>query len=69
MALYNKVPLCDFFGRLNNGSGSLEATDIVYLLSAMLVWSSNNPRIPEYVNRPEDAKKKSVQENLPIYDM
>ena len=69
MALYNKVPLCDFFGRLNNGSGGLEATDIVSLLSAMLGWWDNNPRIPEYVNRLEDAQKKSVRANLPISDM
>ena len=33
---YNKVPLRDFFGRLKNGSGGLEATNIVSLLSAMI---------------------------------
>ena len=33
---YNKVPLRDFFARLKGGSGGLEATDIVSLLSSTL---------------------------------
>ena len=33
---YNKVPLRDFFDRLKIGSGGLEATNIVSLLSATL---------------------------------
>ena len=33
---YNKVHLRDFFPRLKGGSGGLEATDIVSLLSATL---------------------------------
>ena len=35
---YNKVPLQDFFARLKSGSGSLEATYIISLLSATLIW-------------------------------
>ena len=35
---YNKVPLCNFFDRLKDGSGGLEATNTVSLLSAMLGW-------------------------------
>ena len=35
----------------------------------MLVWRANDPRVPEYVNRLEDAQKKSVRANLPISDM
>ena len=57
---YNKVPLRDFFARLKGGSGGLEATNIVSLLSANLSWWADNPRVPEYVNRLEDAQKKSV---------
>ena len=52
---YNKVPLRDFFARLKGGSGGLEATDIVSLLSATLGWWADDPRVPEYVNRLEDA--------------
>ena len=66
---YNKVPLRDFFDHLKNGSGSLEATNNVSLLSSMLRWWSNNPRVPEYVNRLKDAQKKSIGANLPISDM
>ena len=35
---YKKVPLRNFFTRLKGGSGGLEATDIVSILSAILGW-------------------------------
>ena len=57
---YNKVPLRYFFARLKGGSGGLEATNIVSLLSATLGCLADYPPIPKYVNRLEDAKKKSV---------
>ena len=66
---YNKVLLRDFFDRLKNGSGGLESTDIVSLLSAMLGWWANDPRVPKYVNCLEDAQKKSIRANLPISDI
>ena len=66
---YNKVPFRDFFDRLKDGSGGLEAIDIVSLLSAMLSWWANDPRVPEYVNRLKDAQKNSVRAKLPISDM
>ena len=56
-AFYNKVPLRDFFAHLKGGSGGLGATDIVSLLSATLVWWVEDPRVPEYINCLEDAKK------------
>ena len=65
---YNKVPLRDFFARLKGGSGGLEATDIVSLLSATLGWQAKDPRVPKYVNRLDDAQKKSVRAKLPIDD-
>ena len=65
---YNKVYLCDFFARLKGGSGGLEATDIVSLLSATLGWWAEYPRVLEYINRLEDAQKKSVRVTLPIDD-
>ena len=65
---YNKVPLRDFFARLKGGSGGLEATDIVSLLLATLGWWADKPHVPEYVNRLEDAHKKSVRAKLPIDD-
>ena len=64
--LYNKVPLRYFFAHLKGGSGGLEATDIVSLLSATLGWWAKDPHVPEYVNRIEDAQKKLVRANLPI---
>ena len=35
----------------------------------MLGWWANDPRILEYVNRLEDAQKKSVRAKLPIDNM
>ena len=58
---YNKVPLREVFAHLKGGSGGLEATDIVSLLSATIGWWDD-----EYVNRLEDTQKKSVQAKLPI---
>ena len=46
---YHKVPLCDFFAHLKGGSGSIEAIDIVYLLSATLGWWAKDPRVPKYM--------------------
>ena len=54
------MPLCDFFTRLKGGSGGLKATDIVSLLLATLGWWAEDPRVPEYVNRLEEAQRKSV---------
>ena len=65
---YNKVPLHDYFARLKGGSGSLEATNIISLLSATFVWWANNPCVPKYVNRLEDAQKKLVRAKLLIDD-
>ena len=65
---YNKVPLRYFFASLKGGSGGLEATDIVSLLSATLGWWFDNPCVPDYVNCLEDAQKKSVRAKLPIND-
>ena len=60
------MPLRDLFTRLKGGRGGLEATDIVSLLSATLGWWDENPRVPDYVNRLEEAQRKSVQLLLPI---
>ena len=63
---YNKVPLHDFFACLKGGSTGLDATDIVSLLLATLVWWGEDPSVPDYINRLEDAQKKSVRATLPI---
>ena len=65
---YNKVPLREFFARLKGGSGGLKATDIVSLLSETLGWWAEDTRVPEYVNRLEEAQRKSIRASLPIDD-
>ena len=65
---YNKVPLQHFFACLKGGSGGLEATNVVSLLSATLGWWDDDPCVPVYVNCLEDAQKKSVRAKLPIDD-
>ena len=64
--VYNKVPLRYFFARLKGGSGGLEASNIVSLLSATLGWWDDDHRVPEHINRLKDAQKKSVRAKLPI---
>ena len=66
---YNKAPLCDLFNRPKNGSSGHEAINIVSLLYTMIGSWANNLRVLEYVNRLEDAHKKSIRSNLPISDM
>ena len=63
---YNKVPLRDFFALLKRDSGGLKATDIVSLLSATLGWWAEDPRVPQYINKLEEAQRKSVRASLPI---
>ena len=62
------MPLRDCFSGLKAGSGGLEVTNIVSLLSATIGWWANDPRIPEYANRFEDSQKKLVRAKLPIDD-
>ena len=65
---YNKVPLGNFFARLKSGSGGLKATYIISLLLDTLGWWAEDPRVPEYVNRLEEAHRKSVGASLTIDD-
>jgi hypothetical protein len=44
----------------------LEATDIITLSVDMQSWWQDDPRVPEYINRLEEAQKKAVRANLPI---
>ena len=60
--------MSDFFARLTGGSDGLEATDIVSLLLVTLGWWAEDPRVPEYVNRIEEAQQKSIRASLPIND-
>ena len=62
------MPLRDFFAGLKGGSGGLEATDIASLLLATIGWWDEDPRVPDYVNRLEEAQRKSVRASLPIDD-
>ena len=62
------MPLRDFFARLKCGSGGLEATYIVSLLSATLGWWAEDPQVPEYVNRLEEGQRKYIRASLPIND-
>ena len=57
-----------YLEHLKAGSRGLEATDIVQLQADMLGWWAEDPRVPEYVNRLEDAQKKSSRAGLPITD-
>jgi hypothetical protein len=59
---YNKVSLQD----LATSTAGLEATDIVSLFVDMQAWWEEDPRVPEYINKLEDAQKKAARATLPI---
>jgi hypothetical protein len=63
---YNKVSLRDMLQQLVTSMAGLEATDIVSLFLNMQVWWEEDPCIPEYINRLEDAQKKAHRAGLPI---
>jgi hypothetical protein len=68
VTFYNKVPLREYLRHLSASSGGLEATDIVQLQASMLTWWSEDPRVPEYINKLDDAQKKASRAQLPITD-
>jgi len=63
---YNKVSLHDMLQHLASSTAGLEATDIVTLLVDMQSWWEDDPRVPEYINKLEDAQKKAARASLPI---
>jgi len=63
---YNKVSLQDMLQHLATSTAGLEATDIVALFVDMQTWWEEDPRVPEYINKLEDAQKKAARAALPI---
>jgi hypothetical protein len=63
---YNQVALRDMLDHLATNMPGLEATDIITLSVEMQSWWQDDPRVPEYINRLEEAQKKAVRANLPI---
>jgi hypothetical protein len=63
---YNKVPLQDMLQHLATSTAGLDHTDIVSLLVEMQTWWEADPRVPEYINKLEDAQKKAHRAGLPI---
>jgi hypothetical protein len=66
ITFYNKVTLGDMLQHLATSTAGLEATDIVSLFIDMQSWWEEDPRVPEYINRLEDAQKKASRAALPI---
>lgn len=65
---YNKVVPRDILDHVTTNSGGLDTTNIVTLQATMLSWWAEDPRVPEYINRLEDAQKKASRGPLPITD-
>ena len=63
---YNKVLLQDMLQHLSASTAGLEATDIVSLLIEMQSWWEEDPCVPKYINKLEDAQKKALRASLPI---
>jgi hypothetical protein len=65
---YNMVSPQDMLQHLATSTAGLEATDIVSLFVDMQSWWEEDPRVPKYINRLEDAQKKASRSRaaLPI---
>jgi hypothetical protein len=65
---YNQVALRDMLNHLATNMQGLEATDIISLSVDMQSWWQDDPRVPEYINKLEEAQKKANRANLPLTD-
>ena len=65
---YNKVSIRDLIDHLTTSTVGLEATDIVSLFIDMVGLWREDPRVPEFINKMEEAQKKAARANLPISD-
>jgi hypothetical protein len=63
---YNQVALRDILDHLASNMPGLEATDIISLSVEMQGWWQDDPRVPEYINKLEEAQKKAARANLPL---
>jgi hypothetical protein len=51
---------------LTTTTAGLEATNIVSLFIDIQSWWEEDPHVPEYINKLEDAQKKALRASLPI---
>ena len=49
-------------------SGGLERAGVVAMFATMHLCLAGNPRVPKFINRFDDAQKKSTRASLPITD-
>ena len=63
---YNQVSLRDMLDHLATTMAGLEATDIISLSVDMQSWWQDDPRVPEYINKLEEAQKKALRAGLSI---
>ena len=46
----------------------MEQADVVAMFATMHMWWAEDPQVPEFINRSDNAPKKATQASLPITD-
>ena len=67
-SFYTRVSLRDILDLIATHSGEIERADVVAMFSTMHLWWAEDPRLPEFINRFNDAQKKATRASLPITD-
>ena len=63
---YIRVAPRDLPDLLSTHSGGLDRSNIVAMFATMHLWWVEDPRVPEFINRFNDAKKEATWASLPI---
>ena len=67
-SFYTRVAPRDILDLFVTHSGEIERADIVSMFTTMYLWWSEDPCVPEFVNRFKDAQEKSTRACLTITD-
>ena len=65
---YTRVAPRDLLDLLSTHIGDLERADVVAMFTTMHLWWAEDPLVPEFINRFDDALKKATRASLPITD-
>ena len=67
-SFYARISPRDILDLLAMHSGELERADIVSMFVAIHLWRAEDPHVPKFFNRSNNAQKKATFTSLPIMD-
>ena len=65
-SFYTCVAPKDLFNLLSTYSGGLERVNVIAMFATMHLWWAEDPPVPKFINRFDDAQKKFTRTSLPI---